>query len=144
MVCARSRNRTPRRFRATAQRPWCRLQSTTTGATARRSSSDRMRIQCISGVLTPMANARIEERLKRLPARPGCYIFKDKDGNVLYVGKAASLRSRVPSYFRSSRDLSPKIRTMVTQVDDFEYLTVGSEIEALITENQLVKNYKPK
>jgi excinuclease ABC subunit C len=91
-----------------------------------------------------MANARIEERLKRLPARPGCYIFKDKDGNVLYVGKAASLRSRVPSYFRSSRDLSPKIRAMVTQVDDFEYLTVGSEIEALITENQLVKNYKPK
>jgi excinuclease ABC subunit C len=91
-----------------------------------------------------MANARIEERLRRLPARPGCYIFKDKDGNVLYVGKAASLRNRVPSYFRSSRDLAPKIRTMLTQVDDFEYLTVGSEIEALITENQLVKNYKPK
>ena len=91
-----------------------------------------------------MANARVEERLKRLPARPGCYIFKDKDGNVLYVGKAASLRNRVPSYFRSSRDLSPKIRAMVAQVDDFEYLTVGSEIEALITENQLVKNYKPK
>ena len=91
-----------------------------------------------------MANARIEERLKRLPARPGCYIFKDKDGNVLYVGKAASLRSRVPSYFRSARELSPKIRAMVTQVDDLEYLTVGSEIEALITENQLVKNYKPK
>ena len=91
-----------------------------------------------------MASERIEERLKRLPAKPGCYIMKDQDGNVLYVGKAASLRSRVPNYFRSPTELSPKIRAMVARVDDFEYLTVGSELEALITENQLVKRYQPK
>ena len=91
-----------------------------------------------------MVSERISERLKRLPSKPGCYIMKDKDGHVLYVGKAASLRNRVPSYFRAAQDLSPKIRHMVEQIDDFEYLTVGSEVEALITENQLVKTYKPK
>ena len=66
-----------------------------------------------------MASDRIEERLRRLPAKPGCYIMKDTDGNVLYVGKAASLRSRVPNYFRSPVELSPKIRAMVSHVDDF-------------------------
>jgi len=91
-----------------------------------------------------VASERIEERLKRLPAKPGCYIMRDKDGAVLYVGKAASLRSRVPSYFRSPAELSPKIRAMVSHVEDFEYIVVSSEIEALITENSLVKNYKPR
>ncbi len=91
-----------------------------------------------------MASERIEERLRRLPARPGCYIMHDKDGKVLYVGKAASLRSRVPNYFRSPAELSPKIRAMVSHVEDFEYIVVGSELEALITENSLVKSYKPK
>ena len=91
-----------------------------------------------------MASERIEERLRRLPAKPGCYIMRDKDGKVLYVGKAASLRSRVPNYFRSPAELSPKIRAMVSHVEDFEYIVVGSELEALITENSLVKNYKPK
>jgi len=91
-----------------------------------------------------VASERIEERLKRLPATPGCYIMRDKDGAVLYVGKAASLRSRVPSYFRSPAELSPKIRAMVSHVEDFEYIVVSSEIEALITENSLVKNYKPR
>ncbi len=91
-----------------------------------------------------MASERIEERLRRLPAKPGCYIMKDADGHVLYVGKAASLRSRVPNYFRSPAELSPKIRAMVSHVDDFEYVTVGSEVEALITENSLIKSYKPK
>ena len=91
-----------------------------------------------------MASERIEERLRRLPGKPGCYIMKDADGNVLYVGKAASLRGRVPNYFRSPAELSPKIRAMVSHVDDFEYVTVGSEIEALIAENSLIKTYKPK
>jgi len=91
-----------------------------------------------------MASERIEERLRRLPAKPGCYIMKDKDGGVLYVGKAASLRSRVPNYFRSPAELSPKIRAMVSHVDDVEYVTVGSEVEALIAENSLIKTYKPK
>jgi len=91
-----------------------------------------------------VASERIEERLRRLPAKPGCYIMKDRDGAVLYVGKAASLRSRVPNYFRSPQELSPKIRAMVSRVEDFEYVTVGSEVEALITENSLIKSYKPK
>jgi len=91
-----------------------------------------------------VASERIEERLRRLPAKPGCYIMRDKDGKVLYVGKAASLRSRVPNYFRSPAELSPKIRAMVSHVEDFEYIVVGSELEALIAENSLVKNYKPK
>jgi len=91
-----------------------------------------------------VASERIEERLRRLPGKPGCYIMKDADGNVLYVGKAASLRGRVPNYFRSPAELSPKIRAMVSHVDDFEYVTVGSEIEALIAENSLIKTYKPK
>jgi len=91
-----------------------------------------------------VASERIEERLRRLPAKPGCYIMKDLEGAVLYVGKAASLRSRVPTYFRSPQELSPKIRAMVSRVDDFEYVTVGSEVEALITENSLIKSYKPK
>ncbi len=91
-----------------------------------------------------MASERIEERLRRLPAKPGCYIMRDADGKVLYVGKAASLRARVPNYFRSPQELAPKIRAMVSHVDDFEYVTVGSEVEALLTENSLIKSYKPK
>src|SRR5437868_11889848 len=104
----------------------------------------RQPLQCRVGELAPMANARIEERLKRLPARPGCYIFKDKDGNVLYVGKAASLRSRVPSYFRSSRDLSPKTRPTAPRSAAFHSPPVVSEAEALLTATQRFKNAKPK
>lgn len=88
--------------------------------------------------------ALLAERLASLPARPGVYLFRDATGKVIYVGKAASLRSRVRSYFRSQSDFSPKLRNMVTRIVDFEYIVTDSEVEALVLECNLIKQYRPK
>jgi len=79
------------------------------------------------------------EDLKILPDRPGVYLMKDVDGNVIYVGKAISLKNRVRSYFQSSRNLSLRIQSMVKQVDRVEYITTDSEVEALVLECNLIK-----
>ncbi len=73
---------------------------------------------------------------------PGCYLMKNKDGNIIYVGKAKKLKNRVSSYFRGKH--FGKTEKLVSEIDDFEYITVNSEIESLILENNLIKQYSPK
>lgn len=87
---------------------------------------------------------KLEEKLKLLPAEPGVYLMKDACGRVIYVGKAASLRSRVRSYFQAARSLDPKTRRLVDEVADFEYIATPSEREALILEDTLIKRHKPR
>ena len=86
----------------------------------------------------------IQEHLKTLPASPGVYIMKDKFGNVIYVGKAVSLKNRVRQYFQSTKNHSDKVRSMVKNIFSFEYIMTDSELEALILECNLIKKYKPK
>lgn len=86
----------------------------------------------------------IQENLKTLPDSPGVYLHKDKLGQVIYVGKAISLKNRVRQYFQSSRAMDAKVRSMVSQIEEFEYITTGSEMEALILECNLIKKYNPK
>ena len=87
---------------------------------------------------------QIEEELKKLPAKPGVYIMHDQDDAIIYVGKAISLRNRVRSYFRESTNKSPKIEKMVTKIARFEYIVTDSELEALVLENNLIKEHNPK
>ncbi|MBI4200057.1 MAG: excinuclease ABC subunit UvrC [Chloroflexi bacterium] len=82
-------------------------------------------------------------RLRATPTSPGVYIMKDGAGKVLYVGKAASLRHRLRSYFAPSASLEPRVRSMVSHVADFEYLVTETEGEALILENTLIKRHRP-
>jgi excinuclease ABC subunit C len=86
----------------------------------------------------------LEARLRSLPTRPGVYLMKDGEGTILYVGKANSLRPRVRSYFASAAQHSLKTREMVRRVADVETIVVRSEAEALILENNLIKEHRPK
>ena len=86
----------------------------------------------------------IKEELKKLPDSPGVYIHKDEFGQVIYVGKAISLRKRVRQYFQSPKNQTPKTRELVKHIVEFEYINAGSEMEALILECNLIKKYKPK
>ncbi|WP_303857937.1 excinuclease ABC subunit UvrC [Aminicella lysinilytica] len=86
----------------------------------------------------------IKENLKKLPDSPGVYMHKDKLGQVIYVGKAVSLRNRVRQYFQSPKRQAPKVRAMVSHIAEFEYITCNSEMEALILECNLIKKYMPK
>ena len=86
---------------------------------------------------------RLERRLKEIPAEPGCYLMRDGDDRILYVGKSKALRSRVRSYFRSRHDLSPRIRLMTRQVCEIEFIVTDSEAEALVLESNLIKNHQP-
>lgn len=85
----------------------------------------------------------IKEELKKLPEKPGVYIMKDKDDNILYVGKAVILKNRVRQYFQKTNK-TERIKKMVSQIDHFEYIVVDSEMEALILECNLIKLHKPK
>lgn len=84
------------------------------------------------------------EKLKLLPDSPGVYIMKNQAGEVIYVGKALSLKNRVRSYFQSSRNHSPKVISLVSQIADFDFILTDSEIEALILECNLIKKYRPR
>lgn len=86
----------------------------------------------------------INEELKKLPTCPGVYMHKDRLGTVIYVGKAVNLRNRVRQYFRNSSQHSPKVRSMVSNIAEFDYITCGTEMEALILECNLIKKYMPK
>ncbi|MCE9615796.1 MAG: excinuclease ABC subunit UvrC [Lentisphaerae bacterium] len=90
--------------------------------------------------------SKLQQKLRELPDEPGCYLFRDRRGKIIYVGKAASLRKRVQSYFREAnlRRGSPKLRGLVRSVDDFDILVVRNEAEALLTEGQLIKDYRPR
>ena len=82
--------------------------------------------------------------IKGIPAKPGCYLMKDAEGRVLYVGKAVHLRNRVRSYFHESAAHTPRMQEMVSKVADIEWIVVGSELEALILEMNLIKQHRPK
>ncbi|MGF6375231.1 excinuclease ABC subunit C [Clostridiales Family XIII bacterium PM5-7] len=86
----------------------------------------------------------IQENLKKLPDCPGVYMHKDKLGQVIYVGKAISLKNRVRQYFQSAAKSNPKVRAMVSHIAEFEYITCSTEMEALILECNLIKKYMPK
>lgn len=86
----------------------------------------------------------INEELKKLPTCPGVYMHKDRLGTVIYVGKAINLRNRVRQYFRNSSQHSPKVRSMVSNIAEFDYITCSTEMEALILECNLIKKYMPK
>ncbi|HWS48676.1 MAG TPA: GIY-YIG nuclease family protein [Candidatus Methanoperedens sp.] len=82
--------------------------------------------------------------LKKIPTSPGCYIYKNSKGEIIYVGKAINLKKRVSQYFRRDDALGPKTKILVSQIDSIEIKTVNSEIEALILESSLIKKYLPK
>ena len=86
----------------------------------------------------------LEDKLARVPDRPGVYIYRDSKQQVLYVGKAASLRSRVRSYFQESRPRDPKTDTLVRQIRDLEYIVTDNELEALMLEANLVRKHRPR
>lgn len=88
--------------------------------------------------------AGFEERLKALPGTPGVYIMRNKLNQIIYVGKAVSLKNRVRTYFGSLKGQAPKVWRMVGEVHDFEYILTDTELEALILENQLIKKHKPR
>jgi excinuclease ABC subunit C len=88
--------------------------------------------------------SHLEPILKGLPAKPGCYLMKNASGDVIYVGKAIHLRNRVRSYFHESAESSPKVLEMIAHIEDIEWIVVGSELEALILEMNLIKQHRPK
>ena len=88
--------------------------------------------------------SRLSGTLGNLPKQPGVYLFKDRRGEIIYIGKAAMLSDRVRSYFQSGADLTPKNRVLVSQVVDLETLVTHSELEALILESNLIKRHRPR
>ncbi|MEG1310449.1 MAG: excinuclease ABC subunit UvrC [Romboutsia sp.] len=86
----------------------------------------------------------IQDHLKKLPAQPGVYLMKDRFENIIYVGKAISLKNRVRQYFQSLKNHSSKVKSMVKNISKFEYIITDSELEALILECNLIKQYRPK
>ena len=86
----------------------------------------------------------IEDELKKLPGKPGVYIMHGEKDEIIYVGKAVSLKNRVRQYFQSSRNKGAKIEQMVTQINRFEYIVTDSELEALVLECNLIKEHRPK
>src|SRR5579871_5154993 len=87
--------------------------------------------------------AALNEKLGALPTRPGCYLYKDANGQIIYVGKAINLRNRVRSYFQKGASLAPKTRRLVQAIRDLDYIVVESELEALVLECNLIKKYQP-
>jgi excinuclease ABC subunit C len=89
---------------------------------------------------------KVKQKIRRLPDKPGCYMMRDSSGRIIYVGKAASLRKRVMSYFRQAtlRRGSPKLRGLVRSVRDLDYIVLRNEAEAALTEGRLIKEYKPR
>jgi excinuclease ABC subunit C len=86
----------------------------------------------------------MKNRLQNVPLQPGVYLYKDKEGQVIYVGKARLLRQRMRSYFQAPTGQHPKVRAMMARVTDFDYIVTSTEVEALILENNLIKAYKPR
>src|SRR5713226_3296134 len=86
----------------------------------------------------------LEDKLSRLPDRPGVYLYKDAKAAIIYVGKAASLRNRVRSYFHESRPRDPKTDSLVQQIRDLEYIVTDNELEAMMLEANLVRKHRPR
>ena len=86
----------------------------------------------------------IQEELKKLPHKPGVYLMHAKDGEIIYIGKARDLKKRVSQYFQAGRNRGPKIEKMVSLIEYFEYIVTDTEVEALILENNLIKENRPR
>ena len=86
----------------------------------------------------------LEQKLNTLPDRPGVYIYRSADGTVIYVGKAVVLRNRVRTYFQAAARHESRIRRLVTEIADLEWIVTDTELEALILENELIKRYRPR
>ncbi|MEP6754722.1 MAG: excinuclease ABC subunit UvrC [Chthonomonadales bacterium] len=91
----------------------------------------------------PHTHSALHEKLTSLPTKPGCYLYKDTVGQIIYVGKAINLRSRVRSYFQKGANHGAKVRRLVQNIVDLEYIVVESELEALVLECNLIKKYQP-
>jgi excinuclease ABC subunit C len=89
-------------------------------------------------------NKKLEAKLKELPSSPGVYFHKSKDGEIIYVGKAAVLKNRVRQYFQSQRDMDIKTRALVAEIEDTDWTETESEIDALFLESEMVKRYMPR
>ncbi len=89
-----------------------------------------------------MRHDKLKQKLALLPDRPGCYLMKNKDGEIIYVGKAKVLKNRVRSYFTGSHDA--KTTRLVQDIHDFEYIVTASNVESLILECNLIKEHSPK
>lgn len=85
----------------------------------------------------------LEEKIKTLPDDPGIYLMKNKDGKIIYVGKAKVLKNRVRQYFQPSKNHPPKVAAMVSNIADFEYIVTRTELEAFALEFNYIKKYKP-
>jgi len=90
-----------------------------------------------------MASEKFELVLKTIPGSPGVYQYFNKDGNIIYIGKAKNLKKRVSSYFNKVHD-DAKTRILVRNIDKIEYIVVNTEMDALLLENNLIKTHKPK
>lgn len=88
--------------------------------------------------------SELKTKLKHIPQKPGCYLFKDRSGIILYIGKAVMLRNRVRSYFQSAVPVHPKLAVLVKKIHDLEWIVTDSEVEALILENNLIKKHQPR
>ena len=87
---------------------------------------------------------RLKAEVAALPLLPGVYQFLDRNGVIIYVGKAKSLRKRVSSYFVQSKEHSAKVRVLVRQIEAIKHIVVGSEQDALLLENSLIKTHQPR
>src|SRR5262249_13151407 len=94
--------------------------------------------------ITPASSMSLDDKLSRLPDRPGVYLYRDAKAQVIYVGKAASLKSRVRSYFQESRAPDPKTDALVRQIADLEYIVTDNELEAMMLEANLVRKHRPR
>lgn len=86
----------------------------------------------------------LREKTSKLTASPGVYIMKNREGGIIYIGKAKNLKKRVTSYFRENPDHTPKVAAMVSKVQDYDFIVTDSEFEALVLECSLIKQHKPK
>jgi len=87
---------------------------------------------------------QVQGILATLPTKPGCYLMKNAEGKIIYVGKAINLKNRVRSYFHADSSHDNKTRRLVRDIADIEWIVVGSELEALILEMNLIKKHRPK
>ena len=93
---------------------------------------------------TPSSIPKLKSRLLQIPSEPGVYLFKDAENNIIYVGKAAQLKKRLSSYFSKKRQTDAKLNALLQRIQDFEFIIVGSEKEALVLESNLIKKHRPR
>lgn len=101
-------------------------------------------IRCLALWYNIAMNENLKQTLKLLPSLPGCYIYYNKDGEIIYVGKAKILKRRVMSYFNKKHHDSVKVQVLVSQIERMEYIITNTEVEALILESHLIKKHKPR